>query len=204
MVKHQRTLHENPDKKPSQRKKKVIAPAPARPPPPQPAQHPALAAVPMPIHSRPADPLPYRWDEAERMGLQQDADITEVMRNLKNSVPFWEVTAEDIKAAQVIRARYPRVGHSPEEDVEDKFDEGVSKRFPAALEVTGSAPSPDEPGVDLRVLSRPQWQVKYIMAKAKLMLVEEENRMRKDMLRDIMEMERALRKRLAESHASST
>lgn len=40
----------------------------------------------------------------------------------------------------------------------------------------------DPSGEDVPVMSRSRWQAKYVMAKAKLMLVDEENKMRREEL----------------------
>ena len=81
----------------------------------------------------------------------------------------------------------PRGGKRPGSD-SDEFDEGVSKRFPPDRTVEGYMTDPAG-DAELPVMSRNRWQAKYIMAKAKLMLVEEENKMRRDELAFWMEYE---------------
>jgi hypothetical protein len=135
--------------------------------------------------------LNFDWTEARSAGLYEDIDLADVMTSVHSSTPFWTITKRDVEALETIRRLYPQHPHpGPDEpESEDEFDEGVSRNYPAVPETVAVA---EEGGAEVRVLSRPRWQVKYVMAKAKLMLVEEENRMRRVQLRDWMEREEAM------------
>lgn len=127
----------------------------------------------------------YDWNEASLSGLYEDSDLKEVIDNIRSSEPFWTVTPQDLLANEEIRRRFP---HKPDLDIpsDDEFDDGVSLRYPPRPELIQVM---EDQGTELRMLSRPRWQVKYVMAKAKLMLVEEENRMRRRQLKEWERME---------------
>ena len=137
-----------------------------------------------------APPLSYDWNQARLAGLYEDVDLTEVLNSITSNKSFWTISKRDEEALQAIRRIYPQSNRPNELESEDEFDEGVSKRYPTIPEPV--ALMSDDTGSEIRVLSRPRWQVKYVMAKAKLMLVEEENRMRREQLRDWMEREEAM------------
>lgn len=149
---------------------------PQRPPSPSPEQ----SYIPQ---------LKFDWAEAAAAGLYQDIDLADVMTSIQQSEPWWYITPTDARVADSIRQRYPRPPTPPHEE-DDEFDEGVSRAYPAAPTVTGVMDTGT--GEEVRVLTRPRWQVKYIMAKAKLMLVDEENKMRRAQLKDWQEREQLM------------
>ena len=116
------------------------------------------------VHAtKPPPPSPVDWREAIEAGLYQDVDLAEALTRIEKDDPFWLVTDSDLHIATQIREKYPH-------DTSD----------PAKTYIPTSPIHPDE-------LPRPLWQVRYIMAKAKLMLLEEENRMRRTQLLELME-----------------
>ena len=129
--------------------------------------------------------LRFDWDEAVSAGLYEDADLSEVVSLIKNTKPFWPITAADAALADSIRKRYPQK-RIPATDSDDEFDDRVSLQYPRDPQLVARTM---EGETEVHVLTRPRWQVRYIMAKAKLMLVEEENRMRRDQLKEWMERE---------------
>lgn len=129
--------------------------------------------------------LQFNWDEAVAAGLYEDADLSEVVSLIKNTKPFWPITQADAALAESIRKRYPQK-RIPANESDDEFDDRVSSQYPCDPQLVGRTLEGD---TEVHVLTRPRWQVRYIMAKAKLMLVEEENRMRRDQLKDWMERE---------------
>ena len=129
--------------------------------------------------------LHFNWDEAVSAGLYEDADLSEVVSLIKSTKPFWPITSADAALADSIRKRHPQK-RIPAHESDDEFDDRVSSQYPRDPQLVGRTMEGD---TEIHVLTRPRWQVRYIMAKAKLMLVEEENRMRRDQLKDWMERE---------------
>lgn len=144
------------------------------------------------------------WERILDTGLFQDVDLAEALTRLRTNPDYWTMDDDDLLALSHIREKFGR-GRKPsddrqlgfEDDEEDAFDDGVTRLYPPTPEATGVLVNPDEPDVEVRILTRPRWQVKYIMAKAKLMLVEEENRMRRGQLLELLEMEAALKNQVA-------
>jgi hypothetical protein len=168
-------------------------------PPSVPPHHPLSSASGLEGRSRrPPSPTPeetyipqlkFDWVEAAAAGLYQDIDLADVVTSIQQSEPWWYITPTDARLADSIRQRYPRPPTPPLEE-DDDFDEGVSRTFPAETAVTGIMET--DTGEEVRVLTRPRWQVKYVMAKAKLMLVDEENKMRRAQLKDWQEREQLM------------
>ncbi|WVQ74308.1 hypothetical protein IAR50_003905 [Cryptococcus sp. DSM 104548] len=62
--------------------------------------------------------------------------------------------------------------------------------FPLTSTLIHQIPDAEDPeGGPIQVLSRCRWQARYVLAKARLMLLDEENVMRKGYLRDMMEIQ---------------
>ncbi|ORX40550.1 hypothetical protein BD324DRAFT_647476 [Kockovaella imperatae] len=124
--------------------------------------------------------------------LMDDADLIDVLPRLRNRKRFWTITEDDEKVLAAIRSRYPRPP-SDSREYDEEFDLGRSRDFPERCpeDIQSQA---HEPPSDSQVIfmGRSQWQVRYIIAKAKLMLVEEENAMRKAQLMELMEQEAQL------------
>lgn len=125
--------------------------------------------------------------------LVKDDDLCDVVQRLyaRDRVQYKADSDEEKTALKYMRDSRPggapsrrrggpRGGKKPGSD-SDEFDEGVSKRFPPDRTLEGYMTDPAG-DTELPVMSRNRWQAKYIMAKAKLMLVEEENKMRRDEL----------------------
>jgi hypothetical protein len=145
--------------------------------------------------------------------LMLDPDLRDVLPRIRKREVFWVTTEEDARAMKAIRNLHPRripastpstaragkskgkgkaaaaQGAQDLSDGYDSFDEGVGEVMGDA-NVIGIAL--DDDGMEVPVLGRGRWQSRYIMAKAKMMLVDEENLMRKDELRRLMEMESSL------------
>lgn len=128
-----------------------------------------------------------------REELLTDSDLFVVITRLEARGAIPGVTAEDEEAVRHLRETINR--SHPERravaEADDIFDERVAGKVP---------PDPIElaharyggPTDTIPLLSRSRWQVRYIMAKAKLMLVEEENVMRRTELATLLEQERRL------------
>lgn len=168
----------------------TLAVPPIQDAPPRPVT-PAFPKAPNPAMLVPHEPaFNYDWNEAILTGLYEDSDLKDVIANLRSADPFWTVTAQDLLAHEEIRRRFPHK-IDPELPSDDEFDEGVQHRFPPRPELIQVM---EDQGTELHMLSRPRWQVKYVMAKAKLMLVEEENRMRRRQLKEWGEREEMMSK----------
>lgn len=139
----------------------------------------------------------FEWTPSSDADLLEDEEVAEVLPRLRRREMFWSTTEEDHRLVKAVRDRHPRGGHKGkgrDEDSVDSFDEGVGARYPVQPGVVGMMADQDEAGggKEVDVMGRPRWQVRYIMGKAKLMLVEEENSMRRRELRDLMELERRM------------
>lgn len=137
------------------------------------------------IFARTADDEPSTADK----DLAKDHDLEEVVMRVHgpDRVRYVAETANEQSAMRYVRERRPgagkkrRVRRNKDGSDSDEFDEGASKRFP--LERTIEGWMMDEAReTEVPVMGRSRWQAKYIMAKAKLMLVDEENKMRRDEL----------------------
>jgi hypothetical protein len=122
--------------------------------------------------------------------LARDSDLEEVVLRVRGRARERIVpeTGDEEGALQYVRDRRPGAGKKRRArrkeagSDSDEFDEGAAKRFPAKRTV--EAYMYDEKlEADVPIMSRSRWQAKYVMAKAKLMLVDEENKMRRDELR---------------------
>ncbi|EIW71961.1 hypothetical protein TREMEDRAFT_58104 [Tremella mesenterica DSM 1558] len=76
----------------------------------------------------------------------------------------------------------------------DDFDEGVGNVYQHIPPIIGMVPDPDDPEREVPVYGRSKWQVKWLMAKAKFMLLVEENQMRRMDLNDVRLKEEELKK----------
>lgn len=131
--------------------------------------------------------------------LMQDPEIANVLPTIRGraGMQFWVPSNDDLAAVKIIRDTYPRKGRSKRKragsgsrgdpmqvdgESGDSFDEGAGDNFVDDPGPMGNIQDPTT-GETLSVLDRSRWQVKYITAKVKLMLVEEENNMRKEDLR---------------------
>ncbi|WVR00125.1 hypothetical protein IAU59_007267 [Kwoniella sp. CBS 9459] len=69
----------------------------------------------------------------------------------------------------------------------DPMDEPPSHLLiPPEAELLQTIPDPEIPGGEIDVLGRSEWQARYVMVKARLMLVEEENAMRRAELKELL------------------
>ena len=139
-------------------------------------------------------PLPnvdkFEWTPASDADLMADEDVAKVLPRLRGRETFWSTTEEDHRLVKLVRERHPR-GQSrlkggEREDSDDSFDGGVGVRYAVEPEVERVVVEPEG---EIDVLGRSRWQTRFIVAKAKLMLVEEENRMRRSELRELWELE---------------
>ena len=135
-----------------------------------------------------SEPTPQPAYSAEEEELLFDEDIAEVLPRLRSRQAFWTLDEDDQAAIARVRAAFPRPSLHASPEHEDGFDEGVSGNLPVRAIEEGTMPNPENPRELLSVVGRSKWQAKYIMGKAKLMLVEEENLLRRRELQELMEM----------------
>lgn len=121
--------------------------------------------------------------------LAKDDDLAEVIVRLRSRdrINYRPENAEEEAAVRFMRESRPggapaksRRGRRNAGSDSDEFDEGAGKRYP--LERTVEGYMLDQADNEVPLMSRSRWQAKYVMAKAKLMLVDEENKMRRDEL----------------------
>lgn len=126
--------------------------------------------------------------------LISDPDLYDVLPRIRER-PVSSLSPTESKALSFVRSRFPHssLDTSPDPLAEetDPFDEHITSAYPdesgVVLGMIG-----DETG-EVKVFGRSRWGAKYIMAKAKLMLVEEESRMRGAELMALEQEERVLR-----------
>jgi hypothetical protein len=132
--------------------------------------------------------------------LMEDEDLVDRVAPIRGREPFWATSESDLRAVEAIRKRHPHKNPNyfkgklqpAGDDSDDSFDEQVSGRYPVKPTLIDEIPDPETPERNMAVLSRPRWQVKYMMAKAKFMLVTEENSMRREELRALIREEAEL------------
>lgn len=121
--------------------------------------------------------------------LAKDDDLAEVVVRLRSRdrILYRAENAEEEAAVRFMRESRPggapaksRRGRRNAGSDSDEFDEGAGKRYPLERKVEGYML--DAADNEVPLMSRSRWQAKYVMAKAKLMLVDEENKMRRDEL----------------------
>lgn len=124
------------------------------------------------------------WSTTTDVELMEDTDLMDVLPRIRTRQKFWTVTGDDLHRVERLRERHPRGG---EEESDESFDEGMGMRYPMDPVVQGIG---IDEGGEMNVGSRTRSQVRFIVAKAKLMLVDEENAMRRRELKELMDQER--------------
>lgn len=121
--------------------------------------------------------------------LARDDDIAEVVLRVhgRDRDRIEPATPDEEGAIKYVRERRPGGGRPARgrgrrnsDSGDDAFDEGASARYPQERVLEGYLV--DQNDHEVPVMGRCKWQAKYVMAKAKLMLVDEENKMRRDEL----------------------
>ncbi|WWC91788.1 uncharacterized protein L201_006735 [Kwoniella dendrophila CBS 6074] len=125
--------------------------------------------------------------------LLLDEDLAEVLPKIRKRellVP----SIEEIEALSYLRSIFPRQNLSlnstnPLEIDHNLDDPPIELNIPEESQLIQTIQDPDIPQGELDLLGRSQWQAKYIMIKARLMLVEEENTMRRMELIQLLQQE---------------
>ncbi len=135
------------------------------------------------------------WMRSNDLDLIEDEEVAEVLPRVRRREMFWTTSEDDERLVKMVRDRYPRglgkLKGRAEDGSEDSFDEGVGGRCDLGPKVENLMTDPED-GKEVELMTRPGWQIKFIMAKAKLMLVEEENAMRRRELAELMVLERKM------------
>lgn len=135
--------------------------------------------------------------------LMTDLDIAAVLPRIRNR-PIVYINQEETRAIATIRSKFPRTDNNGAEELdddielEDSFDEGVAKVNIDESKVEIGRIGESGMIGERSVYGRSKWGVRYIMAKSKLMLAEEEMRMRQGELNSLVEEEEALKRTLDE------
>ena len=136
----------------------------------------------------------FEWTPSSDADLVDDEDIGEVVRKVRKRETFWSTTEDDHRLVKLLRERHPRgrsrIKAGEKDDSDDSFDHGIGAGYAVEPAVERVVVDPDG---EVEVLGRSRWQIRFIVAKAKLMLVDEENRMRRRELEDLMELERRMK-----------
>jgi len=138
-------------------------------------------------------PLPSSSSFYDRgMGeLNNDEDLAMVLPRLFGRQTFWEGSDDDEPALDLVREVRRRDQRSPPsgmlEDEYDSLDEMMPPMGP--VRVMGETEHPDGQEVVVPVMSRSRNQARFMMAKAKVMLLAEENEMRRKELEATMNEE---------------
>ncbi|WWC72082.1 uncharacterized protein I206_106042 [Kwoniella pini CBS 10737] len=136
------------------------------------ARHAPIAST--PLTRTPLNALPISDED-----LLLDEDIAEVLPRIRKR-EILNPTFEEIEALNYLRSIFPRQILDSKNPIPDSLDEPPSELgIPEEAQLIQSVPDPDIPGGELDLLGRSEWQARYIMIKARLMLVEEENSMRR-------------------------
>jgi hypothetical protein len=130
-----------------------------------------------------------------------DVDLAAELPRLCARTAFWVESDDDEPALDLVREYRARERASPpyragEEDY-DSLDEEMPPIHPER--VVAETTHPDDNCVILPVLSRSNWQARYMMGKAKVMLLSEENDMRRRELMAALEEEADLDEKLAKT-----
>ncbi|WVN90872.1 uncharacterized protein L203_106115 [Cryptococcus depauperatus CBS 7841] len=102
----------------------------------------------------------------------------------------WTVRLEQLVADPLDDPTLSDLQQAERKGVEISLAELEASLPPLAPPVVQKVENPDDPnGEPIEVLGRSRWQIRYIMAKARLMLLEEENYMRRNYLRKLLEVQ---------------
>ncbi|OCF77388.1 hypothetical protein I204_01376 [Kwoniella mangroviensis CBS 8886] len=136
------------------------------------SRHPPIVSTPL-TRARLGVPPPSDED------LLLDEDLAEVLPRKRNR-DHLNPTTEEIEVLSYLRSIFPREALDPKDPTPDSLDDPPAELgIPEEAQLLQSVPDPDLPGGELDLLGRSEWQARYIMIKARLMLVEEENNMRR-------------------------
>ncbi|WVW86250.1 hypothetical protein I302_108292 [Kwoniella bestiolae CBS 10118] len=159
-------------------------------PPPKPTPTPSSSTQPSkskgksksrhpPIVSTPLTRAPLGAPPPTDEDLMLDEDLAEVLPRIRARDQL-NPTIEEVEVLSYLRSIFPRETLDPKDPTPDSLDDPPPElAIPEEAQLLQSIPDPELPGGELDLLGRSEWQARYIMIKARLMLVEEENNMRR-------------------------
>lgn len=126
--------------------------------------------------------------------LATDVDLGSVLPRLVRRQKFWQDSDDDEPALDLVREKRRRLKGTPpyraDGDDYDSLDEDMPPI--GSQRVVAETALPEHPGAVMPVLSRTRWQARYMMSKAKIMLLSEENDMRRKELESTLREEMEL------------
>lgn len=138
--------------------------------------------------------------------LNNDEDLSSVLPRLFGRHTFWEGSDDDEPALDLIRGIRTRDRRPPPSGVAEEEYDSLDEMIPpiGPVRVIGETEHPDGSEVVVPVMSRSRHQARFMMAKAKVMLLAEENDMRRKELEATLSEEIELDKHLAKRNRNST
>jgi hypothetical protein len=123
--------------------------------------------------------------------LNNDEDLSSVLPRLFGRHTFWEGSDDDEPALDLIRDIRTRDRRPPPAGVTEEEYDSLDEMIPpiGPVRVIGETEHPDGSEVVVPVMSRSRCQARFMMAKAKVMLLAEENEMRRKELESTMKEE---------------
>lgn len=142
----------------------------------------AIPSQPLPDHSA--------FFHPDVESLSTDVDLGSVLPRLRQRDQFWTESDDDQPALDLVRERRLRMKRSPPPYPDDIEYDSLDEEIPAmgSPRMVAETTLPEDPTTPLPVMSRTKWQARYMMSKAKVMLLSEENEMRRrDLEKTLME-----------------
>jgi hypothetical protein len=138
--------------------------------------------------------------------LNNDEDLSSVLPRLFGRHTFWEGSDDDEPALDLIRDIRTRDRRPPPAGVTEEEYDSLDEMIPpiGPVRVIGETEHPDGSEMAVPVMSRSRCQARFMMAKAKVMLLAEENEMRRKELEATMNEEIELDKQLSKRNRHTT
>lgn len=120
-----------------------------------------------------------------------DVDLGNVLRRLVRRTQFWYESDDDEPALDTIREKRARYRQSPPPPPHDEDYDSLDEEIPdfGPPRVVAQTTLPEDPTTKVAVMSHSKWQARYMMSKAKVMLLSEENEMRRKELERTLQEE---------------
>lgn len=138
--------------------------------------------------------------------LTTDEDLASVLPRLFERQTFWQGSDDDEPALNLVRDVRARERQGPPYGVEEEEYDSLDEMIPPVshVRVVGETGHPDGSDTVVPVMSRSKHQARFMMAKAKVMLLAEENEMRRKELEMTMREEIDLDIQLAKRNRHTT
>jgi hypothetical protein len=138
--------------------------------------------------------------------LGTDEDLSSVLPRLFDRQTFWQGSDDDEPALNLVRDVRARERQGPPYGVEEEEYDSLDEMIPPVsnVRVVGETGHPDGSDTVVPVMSRSKYHARFMMAKAKVMLLAEENEMRRKELESTMREEIELDYQLSTRNRHST